>query len=78
MGMCSFRGISDYRMKNCKHNNNITELGIIYINTIRNCRRKWLQYFERMPINQMPKTLHLYKPKEEDTKSVIKGVILTF
>lgn len=77
-GMCFFRGISGYRMKNCKHNNDLTELGIIYINTIWNCQRKWLQHFERMPTNEMPKMFHLYKLKEEDTMCVIKGVILTF
>jgi hypothetical protein len=70
----------NFRLQNedCKHNNEITELGIICINTTRNCQRKWLQHFERMPTNQMPKMLHLNEPLEEDSKSVIKGVILTF
>jgi hypothetical protein len=33
--MCFLRGISGYRIKNCKHNNDIREVGIICINTIR-------------------------------------------
>jgi hypothetical protein len=60
MGMCFFRGISGYRMKNCKHNNDITELGIIYINTIRKCQRKWLQHFEK----------NAYKSNVKDVPSV--------
>jgi hypothetical protein len=75
--MCFLRAISDYRMKNCKHNNDARELGITYINTIRNCQRKWLQHFKRMPINQMAKLLYLYKPKEGDTKNMIKIIVLT-
>jgi hypothetical protein len=40
MGMAEihfFGRIPGYRMKNCKHNNDITEMGITYINTVRNC-----------------------------------------
>jgi hypothetical protein len=40
MGMAEihfFSRITGCRIKNCEHNNDITELGITYISTERNC-----------------------------------------
>jgi hypothetical protein len=37
-----FGSISGYRIKNCNHNNDVTELGKIYISAVLKCQRKWL------------------------------------